>query len=274
MDIHTGNGAWRRSSVHPHRSNTQGRDWVCRPVSRSDRPAGTRMLHNRWLALTFAIHRASSGCHGGYPLQIRQNRPATRAPSPLKTTALRVIRRAGYPHGGNPPSDSGCAPRKALRAGIPCRKGLIGRSSADAHRRSASSDPRCKISTWARIRRAMVGARERHRAGIPCWKGLIGRSSADTHRRGASSDPGRRISTWTRICRAMVGARERHRAGIPCRKGLIGRSSADAHRRSASSDRERRISTSARIRRAMTGSPEAPPRRHSVPEAAHRPVER
>ena len=128
--------------------------------------------------------------------------------------------------GENPPSDSGCAPRKAPPAGIPCRKGLIGRSNADAHRRSASSDRERRISTWTRIRRAMAGARESYRAGIPCRKGLIGRSSADAHRRSTSSDPGRRIYTW------------------------------------------------ARIRRAMAGSPEALPRRHSVLEGAHRPVER
>ncbi len=225
MDIHTGNGAWRRSGVHPHRSNTQGRDWVCRPVSHSDRPAGTRMLHNRWLALTVAIHRASSGCHGGYPRPIRQNRPATRAPSPLKTTALRVIRCAGYPHGRESAEQwrgPGSATAPAFRA------------------RSDSSAGRALMLTVAALR--VIGDARYPR----------GRESAEQWR----------------------GARKRHRAGIPCRKRLIGRSSADAHRRSASSDRGRKISTWARIRRAMAGSPEAPPRRHSVPEAAHRPVER
>jgi len=96
--------------------------------------------------------------------------------------------------GENPPSDSGCAPRKAPSAGIPCRKGLIGRSSADAHRRSASSDPGRKISTWTRIRRAMAGARKRYRAGIPCWKWLIGRSSADAHRGNAQCRESFRLS--------------------------------------------------------------------------------
>lgn len=57
------------------------------------------MLHNRGLTLTVEIHRASSCCNGGYPRAIRGCRPAARAPSPLKTTALRVIRDAGYPHG-------------------------------------------------------------------------------------------------------------------------------------------------------------------------------
>ena len=49
-------------------------------------------------ALTVEIHRASSVCNSGYPRPIRPCRPATRAPSPLKTTALRVVRDAGYPH--------------------------------------------------------------------------------------------------------------------------------------------------------------------------------
>ncbi len=129
MDIHTGNGACRRSGVHPHRSNTQGSDWVCRPVSRPVRQAGTRMRHNRGLALTVAIHRASSGCHDGYPRPVRQNRPATRAPSPLKTTALRVIRRAGYPHGqesaGRQRVRPGRRRRPAFRAG---RGSSVGRA--------------------------------------------------------------------------------------------------------------------------------------------------
>ncbi len=59
---------------------------------------GTRMLHNRGPALTIEIHRASSVCDSGYPRPIRHCRPATRAPSPLRTTALRVVRDAGYPH--------------------------------------------------------------------------------------------------------------------------------------------------------------------------------
>lgn len=48
--------------------------------------------------------------------------------------------------GENPPSDSGCAPRKALRAGIPCRKGLIGRSSADTHRGNAQCRESFRLS--------------------------------------------------------------------------------------------------------------------------------
>ena len=185
------------------------------------------MLHNRGLALTVAIHRASSSCHDGYPLPVRQNRPATRAPSPLKTTALRVIRRAGYPHGQE------SAGRQRVRPGRRRRPAFrAGRSS---------SVGRALMLTVAALR--VIG-----NAGYP-------------HER-ESAEPWRRA--W-----------KRHRAGgIPCQKRLIGRSSADAHRRSTSSDPERRISTWARVRRTTAGARKRHRGRHSVPEAAHRPVER
>lgn len=67
-------------------------------VYRPDMYATTRMRHNRGLALTVEIHRASSVCNSGYPRPIRHYRPSSRAPSPLKTTARRVVRDAGYPH--------------------------------------------------------------------------------------------------------------------------------------------------------------------------------
>lgn len=67
-------------------------------VYRPDMYAATRMRHNRGLALTVEIHRASSVCNSGYPRPIRHYRPSPRAPSPLKTTARRVVRDAGYPH--------------------------------------------------------------------------------------------------------------------------------------------------------------------------------
>lgn len=58
------------------------------------------MRHNRGLALTVEIHRAPRDCNNGYPRPIRQFRPATRALSPLKTTARRVVHDPGYPHAG------------------------------------------------------------------------------------------------------------------------------------------------------------------------------
>ena len=76
------------------RGDALGRERVYRP----DMYAATRIRHNREPALTVEIHRASSVCNSGYPRPIRPCRPATRAPSPLKTTALRVVRDAGYPH--------------------------------------------------------------------------------------------------------------------------------------------------------------------------------
>lgn len=82
------------SRTHTHRGNTPDRARVYRP----DMYAATRMRHNRGLALTVEIHRASSVHNSGYPRPIRHCRPATRAPSPLKTTARRVVRDAGYPH--------------------------------------------------------------------------------------------------------------------------------------------------------------------------------
>ena len=56
-----------QSRTHTHRGNTQDREWVYR----SDMYGGTRMLHNRGLALTVEIHRASSVCNSGYPRPIR-----------------------------------------------------------------------------------------------------------------------------------------------------------------------------------------------------------
>lgn len=86
------NGAQSRAPAH--QGNALGRERAYRP----DMYAATRMRHNHGLALTVEIHRASSVCNSGYPRPIRHCRPATRAPSPLKTTALRVVRDAGYPH--------------------------------------------------------------------------------------------------------------------------------------------------------------------------------
>ena len=63
MDIHIGIGSFRRSEIHSHRSNTQDREWVCRP----DIHTGTLTLRNRKGALTVEIHSASSGCGSGYP---------------------------------------------------------------------------------------------------------------------------------------------------------------------------------------------------------------
>lgn len=79
---------------HTPQKYTRGHEQVYRP----DMYAATRMRHNRGLALTVEIHRASSVHNSGYPRPIRHCRPATRAPSPLKTTARRVVRDAGYPH--------------------------------------------------------------------------------------------------------------------------------------------------------------------------------
>lgn len=83
-----------QSRARTLRGDALGRERVYRP----DMYAATRIRHNRGLALTVEIHRASSVCNSGYPRPIRPCRPATRAPSPLKTTALRVVRDAGYPH--------------------------------------------------------------------------------------------------------------------------------------------------------------------------------
>jgi hypothetical protein len=83
-----------QSRTRTHRGNTLGRERDYPP----DGHAGTYMLHNRGLALTAEIHRASSVCNSDYPRTTRYRRPAARAPSPLKTTALRVVRDARYPH--------------------------------------------------------------------------------------------------------------------------------------------------------------------------------
>lgn len=187
-----------QSRARAHRCNTQGFEWLPWRLSTSD-PAEP---------------------------------PTTRAPSPLKTTALRVIRRAGYPHGqesaGRQRVRPGRRRRPAFRAGRGSSVGralmltvaalrVIGNAGYPHERESAEP--------WRR-------AWKRHRAGgIPSQKRLIGRSSADADRRSTSSNPGRRISTWARVRRTTAGARTRHRAGIPCQKQLIGRSSADAHRR-------------------------------------------
>ena len=84
-------------------------------------------------ALTVEIHRASSVCNSGYPRPIRPCRPATRAPSPLKTTALRVVRDAGYPH-ACAFADAMTDARSARPAGNPCGTRLAGRSGTDTHR--------------------------------------------------------------------------------------------------------------------------------------------
>ncbi len=139
-----------QSRARAHRCNTQGFEWLPWRLSTSD-PAEP---------------------------------PTTRAPSPLKTTALRVIRRAGYPHGqesaGRQRVRPGRRRRPAFRAGRGSSVGralmltvaalrVIGNAGYPHGRESAEP--------WRR-------AWKRHRAGgIPCQKRLIGRSSADAHRR-------------------------------------------------------------------------------------------
>ncbi len=93
-DIHIGIGALCRFAVHRHRSNTQDRECARRP----DIQVGPACHAVAGLALTAEIHRASSGCDGRCSHRNRHCHPVSRRPSPLKTTALRVGRRAGYPH--------------------------------------------------------------------------------------------------------------------------------------------------------------------------------
>lgn len=152
--------------------------------------------------------------------------------------------------------------------------GFVGRCLA----RTGRPEPACGTIAGSRSPLQYTGLRVAAMTVIHVRSGRTahhaGTLTVENH--SASSDPPRGISTWARIRRATAGApRKTPSAGIPSRKELIGRASADAHRRSASSNRERRISTWTRIRRAMAEGLEAPPRRrHSVPEAAHRPVER
>ncbi len=87
------NRAFRRSSVCAHRSNTQGRGWI----GRTNILAGTRLPCDCRLALTAEIHRGSTGCDDSRPRPELRCLAAMRAPSPLKTTALRVIGRVRYP---------------------------------------------------------------------------------------------------------------------------------------------------------------------------------
>ena len=91
----------------------------------------TRIRHNR-LALTAEIHRASVLQQWLSPPD-PPCRPATRAPSPLKTTALRVVRDAGYPHAcAFRRCDDGCTQsatgRQSLGQGSPADRVL------DTHR--------------------------------------------------------------------------------------------------------------------------------------------
>ncbi|WP_124536020.1 hypothetical protein [Burkholderia cepacia] len=69
-----------------------------------------------------AAFRARSGSSAGRALM-------------LTVAALRAIRNAGYPH-GRESAEQQREPGSATAAGIPCQKRLIGRSSADAHRRN------------------------------------------------------------------------------------------------------------------------------------------
>ncbi len=246
-------------------------------------------LECRRSPLKFTARRVGFG--DGYPHRKWRMTPIPRSPSPIEYTGARLGLSAGISPGqaGRNPhaAQSRARAHRCNTQGfewLPWRLSTSDPAEPPSHagtltveNHSASSDPPRGISTWARIRRATAGARP-------------GRRRRPAFRAGTGSSVGRALMLTVAALRVIGNAgypheREsaepwrrawkRHRAGgIPSQKRLIGRSSADAHRRSTSSDPERRISTWARVRRTTAGARKRHRGRHSVPEAAHRPVER
>jgi len=152
VDIPISACSFRRSAVHPHRSNTQGREWLCP----SDPHAGIRMRRDHRFSLTVDMHRVSTG--RGDRFRARTCiafRPCT----PLHRWKPQRFEWLVTPdiHIGAPRQiDRESVFQSAPAGGKPCPKRPVTRSDADPHRRK----PQCRESfRWPDIHTEARAAR-------------------------------------------------------------------------------------------------------------------